>query len=207
MSDVPEYTTEARLDDIFSSGAYEFKRNKGVKESGTRFRPDFLFEELKLIVEFDGSSHYTKSHRILKDMEKDSIFEHMGYKIIRLPYFIQFSSEVYDALFVKQGYDLGIDRSLLVDNYPHGFIDKKATLPIDFCLLGLEKFFMELAFDFFPQEGDVFDSLLSLEFDHGISAYPRSTFIGVEKLWYGFKESRFDSRGLLKCVREAVLDD
>lgn len=56
----------------------------------------------------------------------------MGYKIIRIPYFIQLSTEVIKLLF-----DIDIDYE---QNYNHGFIDKQALLPADFNSLGIDKF-------------------------------------------------------------------
>jgi hypothetical protein len=70
------------------------------------------------------------------DNVKDSEYSNMGYKIIRIPYFIQLSHSVVKYLFNK---DINITQ-----NYPHGFIDDAALLPCDFCELGINKFSNDL---------------------------------------------------------------
>jgi hypothetical protein len=135
------YLTETKLGE-FLKILYpdkEFVRDKCVPNSNCIYRPDYRNDELKLIVEFDGSSHYTSSKRIFADIEKDKIFKYMGYKIIRIPYFIQLSPAIIRYLFGKSPENLK-------QIYPHGFIDYKCTLPSDFCELGLEKFKKDLDF-------------------------------------------------------------
>jgi hypothetical protein len=85
-----------------------------------------------LIVEFDGISHYQSASRILKDADKDADYESLGYKVVRIPYFIQPSTYTIKVLF-----GLDVDYYQV---YPHGFIDKKATLPSDYCYLGIQRF-------------------------------------------------------------------
>lgn len=104
-------------------------RDQVVPNSGCNLRPDYRCDELKLIVEFDGFLHYTKTKQITKDAEKNVILRNLGYKIIRIPYFVQLSKEM-----VKYYFDIEIDEW---DHYPHGFIDKKAVIPADFCLSGI----------------------------------------------------------------------
>lgn len=64
-----------------------------------RIRPDYRCEELKLIVEFDGVLHYQNPDSILRDRENQKVYESFGYKVIRIPYFIQLTNEVVFALF------------------------------------------------------------------------------------------------------------
>ena len=52
--------------------------------------------------------------------------------MIRIPYFIQLSTEVIEDLF-----KLDIEYP---QKFPHGFIDDKALLPSDFNELGIERF-------------------------------------------------------------------
>ena len=107
-------------------------RDQAIPNSGCTWRPDYRCDELKLIVEFDGFQHYTKTKQIVKDYRKDHVFNNLGYKIIRIPYFVQLSKEM-----IKHYFDIEIDEW---DHYPHGFIDKKAVLPEDYCLIGVERF-------------------------------------------------------------------
>ena len=97
-----------------------------------RFKPDYRNESTMTIVEFDGYAHYTQASRILADKAKDQLYSGAGYKIIRIPYFIQLSSSTCKTMF---NVDLDIEQV-----YPHGFIDEKCILPADFCELGVERF-------------------------------------------------------------------
>lgn len=105
---------------------------------GKRARPDYRCEDLKIIVEFDGYNHYTTSSRILSDIENTKLYESLGYKVIRIPYFIQMSSIVIKCLF-----DVEVD---IEQQYPHGFISdtKFDLLPCDFNNLGIERFEKDL---------------------------------------------------------------
>ncbi len=111
---------------------------------GKNINPDFRFESVvlkgkktSLIIEFDGAQHYTKAFEVLKDRQKDQLYRDMGYEVIRFPYFIQLTSDVVGHYFgSKFSYD---------NSYAHGFIDKKATLPSDFCELGIERFMNEIS--------------------------------------------------------------
>lgn len=102
-----------------------------------RFKPDYRNESMMTIVEFDGYAHYTQASRILADKAKDRLYSEAGYKIIRIPYFIQLSRSTCKTMF---NVDLDIAQV-----YPHGFIDKKCTLPADFCELGIERFKLDMS--------------------------------------------------------------
>ena len=64
-----------------------------------RTRPDFRNDVAKLIVEFDGSTHYTSAKRIVADKAKDLAEARAGYKVIRIPYFVQLSAQTIKLLF------------------------------------------------------------------------------------------------------------
>ena len=129
-----------------------FIHDKTIPNSGTKSRPDYRCDELMLIVEFDGYHHYSQAARIIKDVENDETYKQMGYKVVRIPYFIQWSSEVVEFLFNI------IDETIL-QTYKHGFISDKAMLPADFCSLGITKFERDLKkFDFIGS--DIILSLL-----------------------------------------------
>ena len=81
------------------------------KKLGTR--PDYRSESLKLIVEFDGLPHYTNPDVILKDQQNTKNYEKAGYKVVRLPYFIQLSKEA-----VKKLFGVVIDQELFDDSIP-----------------------------------------------------------------------------------------
>lgn len=148
------YLTESKLEDILKL-VYpnkDFIRDKTVPNSNIRNRPDYRNDELKIIVEFDGHTHYTQSKTILADFKKDSIYSSMGYSIIRIPYFVQMSTEIISLLFQTT---LEFEQS-----YPHGFIDKKCILPADFCSLGLIRFEKDIE-RFSIIESDIKNSLKS----------------------------------------------
>ena len=64
-----------------------------------RIRPDYRSEKLKLVVEFDGLPHYQNPDIILKDIEKEKIYKSNGYRVIRIPYFIQLTNSVVYRMF------------------------------------------------------------------------------------------------------------
>lgn len=70
-------------------------------------RPDYRSESLKLIVEFDGLPHYTSPFRIKEDEKRVKLYEKYGYKVVRIPYFIQLTREAVKTLFnVDVGFEL-----------------------------------------------------------------------------------------------------
>lgn len=129
-----------------------FIRDKVVPNSNSRRRPDYRCDELNLIVEFDGDRHYKEASKIKSEREKVVLYESMGYKVVRIPYFIQLNTEVVKFLFNK---DLPT-----YYEYPQGFISKLAANPCDYCELGVKKFIEDLnRFDVVKEE--VIKSLIS----------------------------------------------
>lgn len=157
-----EYLTEKKLGEylniIFPN--YKFIHNRSVPNSNCRYRPDYRNDELKLIVEFDGYTHYTSSKTVYVDQVKDEIYKDMGYNIVRIPYFIQMSSKVIKYLF---NVNVKIEQS-----YPHGFIDEKVILPADYCEMGIRRFEGDLEYFKFISY-DILESLtnkIENEFDY-----------------------------------------
>ena len=150
---MPEYLTEKKLglilNELFPNN--DFIHDKAVPDSiNKRLRPDYRSDEMKIILEFDGDSHYCKSQRIKTDIIKDKDYETLGYKVFRIPYFIQMSSELIKMIFDKEiKYE---------QKYLNGFIDKKAVLPADFCELGIELFKKDLE-KFSYCKNEILDSL------------------------------------------------
>ena len=150
---MPEYLTETNLglilNELFSNN--DFIHDKAVPGStNKRLRPDYRSDEMKIILEFDGDSHYCKALRIKTDIIKDMDYENLGYTVFRIPYFIQMSSELIKIIF-----DIDIKYK---QKYPNGFIDKKAVLPADFCELGIELFKKDLE-KFSYCKDEILDSL------------------------------------------------
>ncbi|MGQ4006111.1 DUF559 domain-containing protein [Francisellaceae bacterium CB300] len=133
------YLTEKRLGQILEElkPNHSFIHDKSVPNSkNKRMRPDFRCDKLKLILEFDGDSHYRSSDRIIKDKVKDADYQSLGYKVFRIPYFIQASENLWSLIFKEQ-----IPYKQV---YCNGFIDDKAILPADFCEMGVELFRLDL---------------------------------------------------------------
>lgn len=133
---IEDYINEVRLGEFLTERvSTDFIHNKAFP--GHKFRPDYRSETLKLIVEFDGYQHYQSSKRVVADEINYDICVQSGYTVIRLPYFIQLDSTVISLLFPW------ISDKSSYTSYPHGFHDKNALLPADFCSIGLERFMID----------------------------------------------------------------
>jgi len=131
------YLTEKKLGEILKNLLPDrnFIHDKSVPGSkNKRRRPDYRNDDLQLIIEFDGDSHYCKAGRIINDAIKDADYNTLGYKVIRIPYFIQMNTNLLQFIF-GEGTKL-----TYAQEYDHGFIDKRAVLPADYCELGIEMF-------------------------------------------------------------------
>ena len=70
-----------------------------INETLYRSRPDYRSEKLKLIIEFDGLPHYTYPDIIEKDFKNTDLYTSFGYKVVRIPYFIQLTNKAVKTLF------------------------------------------------------------------------------------------------------------
>ncbi|WP_447948834.1 DUF559 domain-containing protein [Microbacterium aurum] len=73
----------------------------GSTGKASRARPDYLSNELKLIVEFDGLQHYTTPDRIETDLKRTEFYRGAGFKVVRIPYFIQLTNAAVRKLSVS----------------------------------------------------------------------------------------------------------
>ena len=112
-----------------------------------RNRPDYRSEKLKMIVEFDGIHHYTNPDIIIKDKYNTKLYENFGYKVIRIPYFIQLTNEVVKILFNKD-----IKENLFPDNIA-SLTYKCRNTPAYLCLAGIERMKNEL--NKFPKQREI----------------------------------------------------
>jgi hypothetical protein len=138
----------------FDFSAENYSHDRVVPGSGIIKRPDHRFKKEMIIIEFDGIQHYQNINNIKTDRIKDEVYRKMGYKIIRIPFFVQPSSETLKYYFK-------IDGELELQ-YPHGFIIYDSTPPANFCSLGLDRFIDE--FEHFPDtvRKDIVKSLRKL---------------------------------------------
>ena len=109
-----------------------------------RSRPDYRSESLKIIIEFDGLPHYQKPDIILKDQRNTKMYEGFGYKVIRIPYFIQFTNKA-----VKELFDIEIEEQLFDETISSMGIEGKNT-PAFLCPAGIQRMAME--FKRFPKQ-------------------------------------------------------
>jgi len=113
-----------------------FVHDRQVTGSGCKMRPDFQCKNMKMLVEFDGFRHYTDSQNVFLDRMKNEHFERRGYKVVRIPYFVQPCASTIKILF-------GLDVEYL-QKYPHGFHDENFMSPADFCFAGIYRFLADL---------------------------------------------------------------
>lgn len=118
--------------------------NQRIPNSERLFRPDYRSKTLNLIVEFDGLQHYTRPDIILKDDEKTNFYQNQGYKVVRIPYFIQLTNKV-----IKQLFGQDVDEQMFNEAIPSLGIKSKNT-PAYLCGAGITR--MQNEFKKFPEQ-------------------------------------------------------
>ena len=111
-----------------------------------KIRPDYRSESLKLIVEFDGLPHYTNPETIIKDKKNQNIYEALGYKVVRIPYFIQLTNDAVTKLF-----GVTVSEPLFDGRYPS--LGPGIHTPAFVCPAGLKR--MAKDFQNFPEQYQV----------------------------------------------------
>ncbi len=114
---------------------------EGVK---SKRRPDYRSKSLMLIVEFDGLQHYKDPSNIAKDVDSTKFYEGLGYKVVRIPYFIQLTNKV-----VKQLFGVEVSEALFDESVPSLGVKGKNT-PAYLCGAGVER--MAREFHKFPEQ-------------------------------------------------------
>lgn len=109
-----------------------------------RCRPDFRSESLKMVIEFDGIQHYSNPKVIIKDRLKDEAYKTAGYKVVRIPYFIQLTNDAVKELFGRE-----VDEPLFNPELPSLFVDMENT-PAYLCPAGVVR--MAEEFSRFPDQ-------------------------------------------------------
>lgn len=120
-------------------------------------RPDFRSESLKLIIEFDGLQHYNNPVNIIKDEQYTSEYVNGGYKVVRIPYFIQITNEV-----VRTMFNVEVAEKLFDPNVPSMSIAGKNT-PAFLCVEGVRRMAKELKM--YPSQLEVNVSALKNEYN------------------------------------------
>ncbi len=109
--------------------------NKSIKDGNgkslTSCRPDFHSPSLKIVIEFDGKLHYQNPDQILKDIDNTATYKKFGYKVVRIPYFIQLSNKAISELF-----GIEVNEPMFDETYP-SFGVKWNNTPAYMCPAGL----------------------------------------------------------------------
>lgn len=127
----------------------DFEYNSAIKKSEIpddvpqrRYICDAIDRENKLIVEFDGVNHYMDTKICIKDIERDIWFGTIGYKTIRIPYWIQLSQQV-----IKELFDVDVENEFCQLNYsfyhPETDTIDVNVFPGNMCELGRDRFIRE----------------------------------------------------------------
>jgi hypothetical protein len=109
-----------------------------------RSRPDYRSEQLKLIIEFDGLPHYTNPDIIEKDIKNTDLYTSLGYKVVRIPYFIQLTNKAVKTLF-----DIDLSEDLF-DEQVSSLGIKGRNTPAYLCPAGIKRMAQE--FKRFPEQ-------------------------------------------------------
>lgn len=139
----------------------EWIHDKAIDGAGKRIRPDYRHEKSKLIIEFDGVRHYQDPECIKADYENQKFYEEIGYKVVRIPYFIQLSNDV-----VRQMFGKDVEEPLFDATIPSMGIKGKNT-PAYCCPAGLKR--MAKEFHDYPQQYQVNLSALQQAGDECLS--------------------------------------
>ena len=102
---------------------------EGVK---CRKRPDYRSETLKLIVEFDGVQHFETPKQIREDINTRILYESFGYKVVRIPFFIQLTNAA-----VLEYFNVNVSERLFNPEIPSMGI--KGTNPATLCTAGVQR--------------------------------------------------------------------
>lgn len=139
------------LEKLFPNNVFvhnKFLKHDGkyvINDFGQKIRPDYLCEEMKLIVEFDGDSgkngHYTDPFVIIKDYDNTAVLSNLGYEVIRIPFYVQL-----DKSAIKYFLNIDYDDNLYDTVNDHGFKHPLITLPSQFCEAGIYRFLNDLTY-------------------------------------------------------------
>jgi hypothetical protein len=107
-------------------------------------RPDYRSETLKIIIEFDGLQHYTNPDIIEKDLRHTELYQSLGYKVVRIPYFIQLSNKAVKTLF-----GITVKEELFDETIP-SLSSLERNSPAYLCPAGVQRMIKE--FKLFPEQ-------------------------------------------------------
>ena len=149
ITGLPRTTLKEYLNIIFPNiNDWVFDKTTGLIDTTTGKkslrRPDARSEQFKLIIEIDGLPHYQNPDIIIRDDISTKFYEDYGYKVVRIPYFIQLSNKAVEQLF-----NVKVNTTLFDDNFTSLHPELRNT-PAYLCPLGIER--MKLIFQQFPKQ-------------------------------------------------------
>lgn len=134
------YLTQQKLSEVLEAvvGPHAWRGGEILVAHGRRQRWDMVYENAsgKVAVEYDGDEHYRNSLKIKTDREKDLLAAQHGFRVVRVPYWVQLTTDT-----VRHYFGFAAE---IAQNFPHGFITTK-LFPASFCELGIARFRSELA--------------------------------------------------------------
>lgn len=85
------YLTEAKLAQALKQLVGASWGGSELRVPGTKRRWDMWFRDgdRTVVVEFDGDEHYRNTLKIKADNEKDAVAKEQGFKVVRVPYWVQ----------------------------------------------------------------------------------------------------------------------
>ena len=102
---------------------------EGIK---CRKRPDYRSESLKLIIEFDGVQHFESPRQIQEDIKTTKLYESFGYRVVRIPFFIQLTNVA-----VLEMFNVNVEEQLF--NPSIASMGIKGANPATVCYAGIQR--------------------------------------------------------------------
>lgn len=159
------------------------KYHKDIK----KYRPDYRSDTLNMIIEFDGIQHYTSPDAVINDIERTKYYESIGYKVVRIPYFIQLTN-----LAVKKLFNISTVTKLFPENVSSLSYKKKNT-PAYLCPSGIVR--MAKEFIQFPEQYKINIDQLNFESEKVGEKFTFSNLL--DKLYNNFKNKNDDNENHL----------
>jgi len=155
------YLIQSKLEAALKSLIGDGWIGRELKVGDTRRRWDMAYrlDGATTVVEFDGDEHYRNALKIKVDREKDAIAAELGYSVVRVPYWVQLTTETLRHYFGLEG--------VIEQSFPHGFIATK-IFPASYCELGVERFRRELEALPVVMRDAVIQSLEARAAEHGL---------------------------------------
>lgn len=152
-----------------------------------RYRFDYVLPQRRLAIEIDGDSRYKRGHYsdaaiCIKDYLKTSACAKAGYRLVRIPFFVQLSPDM-----VRQYFGITHAQELYPACHCHGFAHPQAPLPADFCELGIRRFNREMTELPYNVREKIIETLVQRIAAYRSKGYPHTianSLVLPERLWY-----------------------